>query len=288
MNTEKKTEVTQNRIHRERSQRVPLWLAVFRGIVIIVLTVGFTLFAFVIHLLTFNEKVYLFLTRYWSKSLLALCGIRIIVEGADYITKDSAQVLVSNHSSHFDIPTLYASLPILLRIMYKRELERVPIFGWGLRLSPNIAITRSNARSANDGLNSATASIQKGDSVVLFPEGTRSISGELGEFKRGAFVLAIRSGKPIVPISILGSRSILPSGTLRVGSGTITVRIHQPIIPEKSPDGLSTRSEEKALMDRIRRIIQDDVTDWNVRMGAIDTFLQSHLETSTNESLNQA
>lgn len=187
------------------------------------------------------------LSRKWSRLVLKLLGVKLNVVIAGNIPKDSA-IYASNHSSLADIPALLSAIPDDIRIIYKKELEKIPLFGTCLRLSPFIAIERENARNAMGSIDKAVDSVKNGVSVVVFPEGTRSKDGALGEFKRGAFMLASRSGKPIVPVSISGASRIVPAGSFQLHSGTIDIVIHNPVQYELP----LSKKDELELMSNVR------------------------------------
>lgn len=195
---------------------------------------------------TFHRTIYKY-----SRALLWIAGVKLRVEGKEKLPKGENFIYVANHNSLFDIPVVQASLPDGLRIIYKRELEKVPIWGWALRKSPYIPIERSDPRKSMESLDQALEQIRSGASVLVFPEGTRSETGELGEFKRGGFLLASRAGKRIVPIRIEGTRDILPKGKRKFSGGVVRVRISDPI---DATDG--SRAAERELMARIREEIE--------------------------------
>jgi 1-acyl-sn-glycerol-3-phosphate acyltransferase len=192
--------------------------------------------------------------RFWAKSILFIARIKLDVTGLEFISKDKSYIFCANHSSLLDIPVLQTAIPQDFRIIYKKELEKIPIFGWGLGKSPYIGIRRQNGRDSMSGIDEAVESIKTGESVVIFPEGTRSPDGNLGEFKRGAFLLASRSAKEIVPVTIIGSAKLLPNKELLLSSGTIKVVISQPI----QYTGTS-KVEEVKLMKDVFNIINENL-----------------------------
>jgi 1-acyl-sn-glycerol-3-phosphate acyltransferase len=137
--------------------------------------------------------------------------------------------------------------------MAKKELFRIPVFGWSLYASGTIRIDRSNRERAIKSMNNALDRIKRGVSVVVFPEGTRSEDGKIREFKKGGFVLAIKGGIPIVPVSISGSRFILPKNTIRIKPGEIRIIINDPI----QTDQIGYQEREK-LSSEVRRIIVEN------------------------------
>lgn len=204
-----------------------------------------------------TDKFHRFTYR-WAKVVLAVCGVRYSVYGKEKLKAAESYIYASNHSSMFDIPILIASLNDKIRIIYKKELEKVPFFGWGLASSPYIAIERSDPRKSMKSMEEAIEAIKTGSSVIIYPEGTRSKDGRLQQFKRGAFMLASRSGKPIVPITLLGTKARIPMGTKIIRSGRVEVIIHEPI--ETIPQN---KKEETLLMDRVRTTIASSLPDDN-------------------------
>ncbi|OGU15263.1 MAG: hypothetical protein A2X61_12260 [Ignavibacteria bacterium GWB2_35_12] len=190
--------------------------------------------------------------RSWGRILLKVCGVNVQVIGIDNIQSGITYIYVSNHSSLFDIPVVLGMIPDNIRIMYKRELEKIPFMGWALKNSPFISINRSDPRNAMAGLEEALKSIREDVSVVIFPEGTRSKDGSLGTFKRGAFVLASRSGKTIIPVTIVGTNKILPSKSFDFTRGQVKLIIGKPMAVGQLVD----RSEEKQLMNSVRSTIE--------------------------------
>ncbi len=187
----------------------------------------------------------------WARRIIGYAGIKLEIEGLENLEPEGQYVFVSNHSSLFDIPALLGSLPGEVRIIYKKELENILIFGRCLRKSPFIAVERSDPRNAMDSIEKAAQSFRQGGSVIVFAEGTRSKDGNLQEFKRGAFMLASRSEMPIVPVAVCGAGSILPKGERYFRPGIVKVRVGSPI----SPDYPLSRAAEQELM----RLVRDEV-----------------------------
>ncbi len=198
-----------------------------------------------------NEDVFYEYARSWSRLLLRMCGIRVTLSGRDQLDPTARYIYVANHSSLFDIPVILASVPDNVRIMYKRELERIPVFGWALKISPFIAIERERARQAADVLQNVVSTMASGSSVLVFPEGTRSEDGNVGAFRRGAFSLAVRSGRTIVPLAIKGTAAILPKNTRRINGGNVIIRIFPPVTVPPAPN----RADEIQLLTDVRQII---------------------------------
>jgi 1-acyl-sn-glycerol-3-phosphate acyltransferase len=187
------------------------------------------------------------LARLWSRTLLRISRVRLIVEGREKIRPPGPYVFLSNHQSQFDILASVLAIPVQFRILAKKELFYIPVFGWVLKLSGFVGIDRTNRERAIRSLEEAGARIRKGRSLLIYAEGTRSPDGKLLPFKKGGFVLAIEAGVPVIPLTILGSREVLPKGSLRIRPGTITVRVGEPIDPREF-----TVADKERLMERVR------------------------------------
>jgi 1-acyl-sn-glycerol-3-phosphate acyltransferase len=207
-----------------------------------------------ITVLIIGKQAFFPLARFWGSHILFISGIKLQIKGYENINSDESYIFCANHSSLIDIPILLSSLSNNFRIIYKKELEKIPVFGWGLALSPFIGIKRENARDSMSGINEAVNTVSTGESVLIFPEGTRTSDGSLGEFKRGAFMLASRSGRKIVPVSIVGSAALLPNKEILLRSGTAVVNIGQAI--EYTGSG---KKDELDLMNKVRNSIKQEI-----------------------------
>ncbi len=167
--------------------------------------------------------------RFWLRAILFLTGVKLEVRGLEYLKRDEAYIFAANHQSQFDIPVLAVALPYQIRWLAKKSLFQIPFFGWALRAIGYIPVDRKNPRRGYESLLKAAEKIKKGLSVVIFPEGTRSPDGRLLPFKTGGFVLAIKSGRPVVAIAICGTRKIMPKGKLYVRPGLVRLLIFPPI-----------------------------------------------------------
>jgi 1-acyl-sn-glycerol-3-phosphate acyltransferase len=156
-------------------------------------------------------------------------GITVTVEGREHLDAEKTYIFAANHQSQFDIPTLQGYLGFDFRWMAKKELFAIPIFGAGMRAAGYISVDRSRGRQALHSLNEAAQKISAGTSVVIFPEGTRSLNGELQPFKSGAMVLAIKARVPIVPVAIIGTHQILAKGKLLSAPGRVVIRLGHPV-----------------------------------------------------------
>lgn len=198
-----------------------------------------------------SGKKYHAVARLWSRVSLRVCGVQVRVVGTEHLQPGQSYIYVANHASMFDIPAVAAGIPDNIRIVYKRELEKVPVFGWGLRWSNYIGIDRGRGAEARRSLDEAIGKIRNGASVLLFGEGTRTADGRLQPFKRGAFHLAVRAGVPVVPLTINGSYGIVPKHSLRIRPGTVDLVLSPPI----SMETVTGKDAELELMERVRTAI---------------------------------
>jgi len=168
--------------------------------------------------------------RRWAKVILGAANVPVMLEGVENLREDEPQIIVANHQSWFDVFALAAHLPVRYRFVAKRELGDIPLFGRAWKSCGHIAVDRGNREAAIESLDQAWREIHEDKlTMILFPEGTRSVDGRLQKFKKGAFVMAIQGQVPLVPVAIVGSREIMPKGEMKVHSGSITLRIGPPI-----------------------------------------------------------
>ena len=165
----------------------------------------------------------------WLSWIFRTCGVRVVAEGLEHVDRTQPYVVMSNHQSVLDIGALVSTLPINWRFVAKRELTWVPFFGWALGLSDQIVIDRADRAKSVRSLQRAAERVRNGISVIVFPEGTRSPTGRMREFKSGGFHLAIEAQVPILPATISGSFHLIPKRSLKVHSGTIKVVYGAPI-----------------------------------------------------------
>lgn len=191
--------------------------------------------------------------RFWAKSILFVSRVKVSVQGLEHIDPGATYLYMANHQSMFDILALLGYLPIQFRWLAKKELFRIPIFGYSMARVGYISIDRSNRKSAIKSLKEAAQKIARGVSVVVFPEGTRSPDGQVMQFKKGGFYLAIDSGRPIVPVVICGSHYVMPKGKLRVRPGRIVLSVNRPV--ETTP----YKKTKEVLMELIRSTMKTDL-----------------------------
>jgi 1-acyl-sn-glycerol-3-phosphate acyltransferase len=174
------------------------------------------------------------LAKRWARTVLWLASAKVTVNGLINIpSAEESYIVVMNHQSNMDIPVLVYSLPLQIRFIGKIELKKIPLFGSTLIRTGHFLIDRSNHQNAMKGLKASGEALkERGVSVVFAPEGTRSSDGSLLPFKKGAFVMAIETGIPILPVTIDGTRHSLTRGSLWTRSAEIAVTIHQPVPTE--------------------------------------------------------
>jgi 1-acyl-sn-glycerol-3-phosphate acyltransferase len=190
------------------------------------------------------------LAAWWSRSICWLAGVRITVERQTELDPTRPYVFMSNHLSTLDIWAAYVAIPVPVRMIAKKQLSRIPLFGWAMAAGRFIFIDRQNAVAARRSIERAKERIHDGDSVLIFPEGTRSRDGKLGAFKKGGFHLAIDAGVPIVPLAMEGTRELMPRGSLLLRPGRMRVTVGAPIPTE----GLSSEDRD-ALLERVHGTI---------------------------------
>jgi 1-acyl-sn-glycerol-3-phosphate acyltransferase len=190
--------------------------------------------------------------RFWAWLILKTCGIKVIVDGRDHIDRNQTYIFASNHQSLFDIPILFAYLPISFRILFKRSLLQIPFLGWHLWVSGHVPVERENPVKARQSLDRAADHIRRKGSIVVFPEGTRSRDGSIGRFKHGSFLLAIRAGVPVVPVTISESWRVMERGIVTVHPRTVHVSVDRHI-PIEDFDEQSVSELSKTVRDVVLR-----------------------------------
>jgi 1-acyl-sn-glycerol-3-phosphate acyltransferase len=169
------------------------------------------------------------LVRTWGRLLVRAAGIDLRTENVERLDPSQRYILVANHYSYFDIPCIVAAIPQPIRFMAKVSLFKIPLFGWAIGRAGFIPIDRKNRRTAVKSFDLAADRIRKGNTIVIFPEEGRSKTRAMRPFQRGAFLLALKAEKTIVPIAIDSTFDIFPVGSKRVTPGRVTIRVGTPI-----------------------------------------------------------
>lgn len=167
--------------------------------------------------------------QFWSRSFFWLMFLPVSVDGAEHIQPKQSYVFVANHQSMFDVWLVYGWLPVIFKWLMKAELRKVPFVGTGCKAAGHIFIDRRNAKAAMESLKEVEKQLVNGVSTVIFPEGTRSLTGEVGRFKRGAFQIAWDLGLPVIPLSLDGCLDVLPKGKPFVHRHPVHMHIGEPI-----------------------------------------------------------
>jgi len=191
-------------------------------------------------------------STFWGRSMVRLAGVRVHLEGADREKLDQPLIVVANHLSWYDVFVLAGFFPGKSRFVAKDELRRIPLFGAAWETCGHVRVNRGDRAEAVRSLTEAGDRIRRERlNVIVFPEGTRSPDGTLLPFKKGAFVLALQTGVPILPVGISGSREVMAKGSFRIRPGEIFVRVGEPI----SVEGL-TVADRDALITRARAEVE--------------------------------
>lgn len=186
--------------------------------------------SFVLYLFTFNKKTIVWTCKYiWSPLAIAIPGERLTIIKNNKIDYSKPHVFVANHQSYLDIPSVVRAVDSLLYFVAKKELKKIPFLGQYITLSGMIFIDRSNRNKAIESMKNAAYKVKEGKSVFVFPEGTRTKTDNLLPFKKGAFMLAIDAGVPIVPIAISGTGNIFPATKVEFKPGKAKLKILDPI-----------------------------------------------------------
>jgi 1-acyl-sn-glycerol-3-phosphate acyltransferase len=223
-----------------------------RGLLLIlvwtVLAVPAALFVFPWTLIRRDTRLLLRVGFWITRAGLPLVGVRVVVKEMDRLPR-GASIVMANHSSNLDPPVLIPLLPGRVVIYLKASLMKIPLLGYAMRLAGFIPVLRDGSVQAAKATSAAAQrELERGSCLVVFPEGTRSQDGSLLPFKKGPFFLAMESGAPVVPVSIAGATRMLPKGSMRLRSGTITVTFHAPLNPADYAD-------KEALMEAVRSAI---------------------------------
>lgn len=227
----------------------------FLGLLTLVMGVPAILLALMLPGKARKGRWFRIVSKTYSRISLAAFGIRVVGRGKGNIVAGKAYVFMSNHASHADSPALALVISHPLHWVFKKELAKIPVFGWVLLACGQVMVDRSSPERSRASLEEAISGLSGNNSVMIYPEGTRSRDGNLQPFKKGGFRMALQVGLPIVPVRVSGSREVVVADTLRIRPGTITVEIFPPIetrgkTPADIPD----------LMSRVREAMLSGTT----------------------------
>lgn len=203
------------------------WLIVMP--VLLVVTIVVALSTIVLSPLLPNSQLSYHPARVWAKLFCAMNFVRVRFDGLETLDPQKSYVFALNHQSIFDVFVVYGWFPFIFKWMMKAELRKIPFVGKACEAAGHIFIDRSSPIAAKRSLQKAESMLKDGVSLVVFPEGTRTRTGKMGVFKRGAFRIATDLALPIVPVTLNGSFERMHRGTLHIHPGTIHVTIHEPI-----------------------------------------------------------
>src|SRR5215471_7555191 len=227
------------------------WSLVFRSffssIAFVVLTLIGSVLAIPSGVIDRTGDLVLRLARWWAWGVLASAGVRLRVRSRAVLEPGRPYVFMLNHLSLVDVWAVLVAVPVPLRFIAKKQLGAIPLFGWAMRAGRFIFIDRQNPVLARKSIEEAANRVRRGQSVVIFPEGTRSRDGRTGPFKKGGFHLAMSAGVDIVPVAIRGSREVMPRGSARIYPGDVSIEIGEPI-----PTAGLAPEDREALVDRVR------------------------------------
>ncbi len=222
--------------------------------IFLVLTVFTAIFTLILYPIFPNKRIANRPAEWWSRLTCYLFFIRVELLGADKIDTSQSYVFISNHQSSFDIFAFYGWMPHVFKWVMKAELKKIPLVGSACQTAGHIFIDRSNPVAALESMQEAESKLVNGTSIVIFPEGTRTKTGKVGRFKKGAFRIAQDLSLSMVPITIKGSYERFPRGTYYIRPGKIQLIIHNPINPMEYADNM------QELMQKSREIIEEELS----------------------------
>lgn len=195
----------------------------------------------------------------WSRCICAFWFVRVKVKGRENLDKKQSYVFVANHQGAFDIWAIYGYLGRPFKWLMKKSLEKVPAVGPTCRFAGHVFVDDSSIAGIKETISNAESTLRGGTSLVIFPEGSRTHDGRMIPFKRGAFMLASEFGLPVVPITIDGAFKAMPRSTYNVTPCTITLTIHEPIVP--SEKGFNTKKLMAECRQQINSVLPPDCQD---------------------------
>ena len=220
------------------------------GFIAVLVTIPLAFATLVVAMVRSNAGLIDRIIRLWARSIVRAAGIDLRAEGTEAVDRQQRYIIIANHYSYFDIPCIFTAIPQPIRFMAKVSLFKIPIFGWAIGRAGFIPIDRKNRRTAVKSFELAVDRIRKGNTVVVFPEEGRSRERAMRPFQRGGFLLALRSGLPILPVAIVGTFDVYSAHAKHVTPGPVTIKVGTPIPTE----GLTVRDKERLLNESREQI----------------------------------
>ena len=200
--------------------------------ILVIITFFVALFIIIACTIFHADKCAYYIAKFWGKCWCVINFVRVTVKNRELVDSQKSYVFVANHQSAFDIFSIYGYLNHSFKWMMKKSLIKIPMVGYACKSAGHIFVDKSSAKAIQETIEQAKKSLVKGGSLVIFPEGARTFTGEMSPFKRGAFKLATEFSLPIVPVTITGAFEVMPRTTLNIKPGHIILTIHQPIHPD--------------------------------------------------------
>lgn len=207
-------------------------------------------FLILLRLITGSEETLYRPVGFFVKLGLALVGVRVVVKGIERLDPKQSYILTPNHQSFIEVPLFVTYLGRNPAYLAKKEVFRYPMFGYGIGLMGVVPVDRSNSAAAVESARRATENLRRGKSYVVYPEGTRSRDGRLLPFKKGAFMMAVDAGVPVVPVTVAGATKIMPKGEIKVHPSVVRITLHEPI---------STAGYGRANVDELIAQVRDKI-----------------------------
>ncbi len=222
-------------------------------------TIIFSIIGIILTPIDWRGKIWSKIVRNWAKSILWISNIHYSIIGLDRLDPNQQYVFASNHESAFDIPLTLGGIPWHVVPIAKKELKRIPFLSWAMIAAGHIFIDRTNHEKALKSIDKIRKSLKKNPrSILIFPEGTRSLDGKMKPFKKGGIILAINAGLPIVPMACCGTYDVLVKGSKTFNPKSIELRFAPPI---------STKQNDMDNRNEITRRVENEVkrlkSEWN-------------------------
>jgi 1-acyl-sn-glycerol-3-phosphate acyltransferase len=225
--------IINHKVHRSMIPKKKLLFSFYQWLIaipiLVIITILVALSTIILSPLLPNSRISYYPAQMWARWCCRFCFVKVRVVGMENLQPNQSYVFALNHQSIFDIFVVYGWLPFIFKWMMKAELRNIPFIGKACEAAGHIFIDRTHPIAAKKSLEKAEYQLKNGVSVVVFPEGTRTYTGEMGKFKRGAFRIATDLSLPVVPITLRGSYERLKRNSVNINPGIIEMYIHRPI-----------------------------------------------------------